>query len=133
MADLKNMALTAVCSSGSVRAHLLRDERQPALLPGQPGRPVPEGGGSGHHGRPGRQPAVPFVVGTLADDREVNGPCRCERADQAVDIPAKRATVGRDVSRVDEYPKCHDLMRSLRSPISSKAYALPGGGRASPV
>ena len=107
-----------------VRAHPLRHQGQPALLPGEPLGPVPEPDRSGHDRGFRREPTVPFLVGELAGHGEFD-PRRPERADQPVNVAAERAPVGRHTGRIDEYPKCHDLTSSLRLTCLAKPTPAP--------
>ena len=95
------------------------------------GGTMPERGGPGVDGRARSEPAVPFLVGPLTDDRQVR-PGGAERSDKAVNVATERATICRHVGRVNQYPKCHDSMRSLRSPDSRSLRPCPSPGRACP-
>ena len=91
---------------------LLGDQRQAALLPGQPGRPVRDGGRPGDNPGVRHQPAVSFLVCPLAGNGEI-GPGRIQRADQAIHITAQRTAVGRHRSRVNQHTRRHDQYRSF--------------------
>ena len=83
-----------------VGVDLLGDQRQAALLPGQPGRPVRDRSRPGDDARTRDQPAIPFFVSPLAGHRKV-GARRFKGNHQPVDVAAKGAAVRRHGGRVD--------------------------------
>ena len=97
-----------------VGADLLRDERQPALLPGQPGRPVRDGGGAATILGAGHQPPVPLLVGALAGHGQV-GPGRPQGAHQTVNVTAD-AHRGPRAQRSRQ--QAHEAPRPVRLPSS---------------
>jgi hypothetical protein len=115
-----------------VCVHLLRDQRQAALLPGQPGGPVRDGRRGGHDLGPGHQPSVPLLVSPLAGNGQV-GPRRSQGTDQAVHVAAVRTAVRRDRSRVNENTRRHDQSGSFRVSPSHTAIWGPGRGITPPV
>src|SRR5215469_3580499 len=90
-----------------VGGYLLGYERKPAVLPGEPRGPACERGRPRDNQRARREPPVAFLVRALADDRQV-GASRAEGTNQAINVAANRPAVGRDVGRVNQYPKCHN-------------------------
>lgn|SRR6266702_432770 len=95
-----------------VRADLLYGEWEPGLLPRQPGGPVGDGGGSRDDLRVGDEPAIAFLVGTLARDGEVrSGFTECGH--QAVYVPSQRPAIRGDSGRVNKHSRRHDQSRSL--------------------
>ena len=134
IADLKNVAATGLCASGSVKnvrswmvttvgsagpqrhrvvrrvdhlgADLLGHQRQAALLPGQPGGPVRDRGGRGDHACAGHKAAVALLVGPLAGDGEI-GSRRLQGADQSVDVAPDGAAVSGHGGRVDKHTRRH--------------------------
>jgi hypothetical protein len=84
-----------------VGLHLLGDERESGLLPGQSGRPVRDCGRAGDDARGRRDPPVSLRIGSLADDGEI---CvgMVERRYQPVDVPSDAAAVSRNSRRIDE-------------------------------
>ncbi len=105
-----------------VRVHLLRDQRQAGLLPGQPGRAVRDRGRAGHDVRSGDEPGVPLLVGALTGHRQVRARS-LERGYQPIDVAAERAAVGRNGGRVNKNTRRHN-----RSCSSLMAAALRAGG-----
>ena len=103
-----------------VRVDLLGHQRQPALLPGQPGWPVRDSRGSRHHPGVWHEPPVSLLICPLAGHRQV-GSGRIQRTDQAVYIAAQRTAVGRHRSRVNQHTRCHDQYRSLHSAMPGRA------------
>jgi hypothetical protein len=79
---------------------LLRDQREAGLLPGQPGRPVRDRGGTGDDPSLRDQPSVPFGVGALAHDREFCAGTP-QRREQAFDVAPDATSIGGDRSGVD--------------------------------
>ncbi len=94
-------------------ADLLGDQRQAALLPGQPGGPVGDGRRRGHDLGAGYQPPVALLVGSLAGHGQI-GAGRAQGGDQTVYVPAVRAAIRGDRGRVNENTRRHDQSGSLR-------------------
>ena len=90
----------------SVGADLLRDQRQPGLLPGQPGRAVRDGRRPGDDLGVAGEPVEPLGVGPLADDDEVLARRPQQGADQTVDVAPDPTAVGGHSGRVEEHPGC---------------------------
>ena len=153
VAERKNVPLTAVCTSGSVknvaswmvtttgrpdpqRHRVVRRVDDLGLdLLATSGRPVcsqaSRAGRWAIAAGPGtivalrRQPRVALGVGPLADDREV-GVAPHQRRDQAVDVAADAATVSRDGGCVDEHAGIHSAPSQLvRSRPVSPAKRTP--------
>jgi len=85
-----------------VGVDLLDDQRQPGLLPGQPGRPVRDRRRSGHDRGVRCHPGEPFGIGSLAGNGEI-GLRDAQRRDQSVDVPSHSTAVGGDGRRIDEH------------------------------
>ena len=90
-----------------VGVDLLGDEWEAGLLPGEPRGPVRDRGRASHDGRFRHEPAVPLFVIALGRHREVRSGC-AQRGDQAIHVPAQRATVRRHGGRVNQHPRCHE-------------------------
>ena len=97
-----------------VGVHLLRNEGQPALLPGEPCRPVRDGRRAGHHPGIRHEPAVSLLICPLAGHCKIS-PGNAQCGDQAVHVSAKRAAVRRNRGRVNQHTRRHDQSRSLLS------------------
>jgi hypothetical protein len=80
---------------------LLRDQRQPGLLPRQAGGAVRDGGGTGDDLSRGVELAEPLGVRALADDCEV-GTGVAQSTDEAVDVTTDTTPVRGDRGRVQQ-------------------------------
>ena len=88
---------------------LLGDQREPGLLPRQPGRTVRDRSRSGNHHGLWRDQRVTLGIGTLADDGEI-GTGTAECGEQAVDVAPNAPTVGGDGGRVDQHSGGHERL-----------------------
>ena len=70
-------------------------------------------GGAATTMRAGHQPPVPLFIGPLAGHDQI-GPGSAKRVDEAINVAAECAAVGRHRSRVNENPRRHDLSGSFR-------------------
>ena len=107
-----------------VRADLLGHQRQPGLLPGQPGGPVGDRGRAGHDAGVGHQPPVPLLVVPLAGHGEV-GPRLAEGDHQAVHVAAQ-------APRGPRAPRSRQLALEAPRPVSLLSRA-PGPGTRIPA
>ena len=96
-----------------VGPHLLGDQRQAALLPGQPGRPVRDRRRRRDDPGPRHETPVPLLIGALTGDSQV-GSSDTEGADETVNVTAVRTAVRGYRGRVDKNTRRHDQSGSFR-------------------